>query len=671
MTRTVWRPLGLALGIVLLLGVASCTPSTPAERAHEHIERADRLLAAGDAEGARAAFVAALVFTPEDGALHLRIGRTHAVEGRFGSAITSYRRARAADATLGEAQARWAEALVELGDVAAAHPRFLDAARLFTTQQDHAAAVDSLERAMRLRAGDPQGLHELGKAYLRSGRHGEAFDVLQRALFATGTSEAAYTERRRDLAAADAGLSRAAPEPSMPNVLLIVVDTLRADHLGAYGYPRQTSPTIDRLAAAGVVFEHAISQAPWTAPSLASLFTGLYPSAHGLDTSPTWRRGGRSADGNLPFSVQKVLEPVYLTLAEHLRSGGYRTAGFVSNVYANSIFGFAQGFDHFDDQHRDYSRTVGRTKRRAGDTNVAVFQWLDSGPAEPFFLLVHYNDPHWPYHPLEPYGQAWGAGESGRLMAAETTALVQHGGEPIQGLSEADLAHIEALYDGEIAYLDAQIGKLLERVESRESARPLFVVLTADHGEEFLDHGSASHGHTLFQEVLHVPLIIHAPARLTPRRVSAPVRLIDVAPTLVDLVGLAALPGTQGESLRALLEGKVTSGPASALSEATYGRPLQALQTAGNLKLIHETETGANALFDLNTDPGEQHDLAESEPAVTARLQSELEALTRENRRRRARVSSASAESVVLDSETTERLRALGYLQDDAPAPSP
>ena len=197
------------------------------------------------------------------------------------------------------------------------------------------------------------------------------------------------------------------------------------------------------------------------------------------------------------------------------------------------------------------------------------------------------------------------------------------------------------------------------------------MVLTADHGEEFLDHGSASHGHTLFQEVLHEPLIIHAPARLAPRRVSAPVRLIDVTPTLVDLVGLAALPGTQGESLRALLEGKVTSGPASALSEATYGRPLQALQTAGNLKLIHETETGANELFDLNTDPGEQHDLAESEPAVTARLQSELEALTRENRRRRALVSSASAESVVLDSETTERLRALGYLQDDAPAPSP
>ena len=647
-------------------------PRTADEQAHEHIERADRLLAAGDAEGALAAFVAALAFTPEDGALHLRIGRTHAGEGRFGSAITSYRRALAADATLGEAQARWAESLVELGDVAAAYPRFLDAARLFTAQQEHASAVDALERAMGLRAGDPQVLHELGKAYLRSDRHGEAFDVLQRALFATGSSDAAYAERRRDLAAANEGLPREVPDPSMPNLLLIVIDTLRADHLGAYGYPRQTSPTIDRLASAGVVFENALSQAPWTAPSLASLFTGLYPSAHGLDTSPMWRRGGRSSDANhLPFSVQKVLEPVYLTLAEHLRSGGYRTAGFVSNVYSNSIFGFAQGFDHFDDQHRDYSRTVGRTKRRAGDTNVAVFQWLDAVPAEPFFLLVHYNDPHWPYHPLEPYGQEWGAGESDRLTAAETTALVQQGGEPIHGLSATDLAHIEALYDGEIAYLDAQIGKLLERVDSRVSERPLFVVLTADHGEEFLDHGSASHGHTLFQEQLHVPLIIHSPTRFAPRRVSAPVRLIDVAPTLVDLVGLDALPDIQGESLRALLEGQGTSGPASALSEATYGRPLQALRTAGNLKLIHEAATGVSELFDLNTDPKEQYDLAESRPAVTARLRSELEALTRESRRRRAGVSSANAASVVLDSETTERLRALGYVEDDAPAPSP
>ena len=158
--------------------------------------------------------------------------------------------------------------------------------------------------------------------------------------------------------------------------MLVVIDTLRADHLGTHGYRRNTSPNLDRLAGEATLFENAVSQAPWTAPSVATLFTGLYPSVHGLDEGVRWGRDQRAAGASLEFGIQKVLGASQVTLAEVLRSHGYRTAGFVSAVFVNSIFGFAQGFQVYDDEHADYSGDYFRTKRRAEETNRRVFAWL-------------------------------------------------------------------------------------------------------------------------------------------------------------------------------------------------------------------------------------------------------------------------------------------------------
>jgi tetratricopeptide (TPR) repeat protein len=247
-------------------------------------------------------------------------------------------------------------------------------------ESDRARGIRLLENAVKARPGDPSTVHNLGWAYLQAKRYPEAYNLLQRAVAATDSSSPAYAERLANLRRAEAQLPRRAATSDMPNILFFVIDTLRADHLSSYGYPRKTTPHIDAVAKRGALFENAISQAPWTAASMASLFTGLYPSVHGLDGGIRWGPGQRSAGGALPFAVQKVLSSSQVTLAEGLRRHGYRTAGFVSNIYVNSIFGFSQGFETYNDEHRSYSKNVARVKRRAKDTNKYVFEWLDKGP---------------------------------------------------------------------------------------------------------------------------------------------------------------------------------------------------------------------------------------------------------------------------------------------------
>jgi arylsulfatase A-like enzyme len=446
---------------------------------------------------------------------------------------------------------------------------------------------------------------------------------------------------------------------------MIVLDTLRADHLGSYGYPRATSPHIDGLARQGVLFESAISQAPWTAASIASLFTSLYPSVHGLNGGIRWG-GKQGKQGNtLPFATQKTLPPGQLTLAEMLRRNGYRTAGFVSNVYVNSIFGFSQGFETYGDDHGDYSGDVGRAKRRASETNRQVFAWLEQEIEEPFFLFVHYNDCHWPYDPPAPFGQEWVKDYQGDLTPERTTAIVEQQGKPITGLDDDDLRYLIGLYDGEVAYTDAAVGDLLEKVRSAGLERELLTVVTADHGEEFLDHGSASHGYTLFDEQIHVPLIFHLPGRLAPRRVAAQVRSIDIMPSILDLAGVGERPDSlQGESLVALLTGKTDRGPSAAYSEATYVGEQKSLRADGKLKLIYRVEDQGTSLFDLASDPRERADVAVERPAVVTSLRGELQSWQQANEELRTTLFAEETEQeVILDDETQERLRALGYIQ--------
>jgi len=212
------------------------------------------------------------------------------------------------------------------------------------------------------------------------------------------------------------------------------------------------------------------------------------------------------ATSALPFVVQRTLDPSVRMLTQVLHDHGYQTAAFVSNVYLNAAFGFARGFDVYQDDHADYSGDVLSRKRRGDETNRRVAGWLGRGAKEPFFLLVHYNDPHWPYDPPLPYGAEWVAGYRGRLTPQDTGVVVESERRPVRGLDREDLGYLVGLYDGEIRFADANVGALLENLRSAGLRRPLLTVLTADHGEEFLDHGSMSHGYTALRRADPCPV---------------------------------------------------------------------------------------------------------------------------------------------------------------------
>jgi arylsulfatase A-like enzyme len=355
-----------------------------------------------------------------------------------------------------------------------------------------------------------------------------------------------------------------------------------------------------------------------------------------------------------------------MTLAEVLRRSGYSTAGFVSNVYVNSIFGFAQGFDVYDDEHDDYSRQVAKIKRRAEETTRRAFRWLEEEVEEPFFLFVHYNDPHWPYNPPAPFGAEFVSGYRGELTPADTTGVVQQQGEPVTGLSDDDLAYIVGLYDGEIQYVDRHVGRLLKRIDAGDWERDLLVVFTSDHGEEFLDHGSTSHGYTLYEEQIQVPLIFRFEGHLKPRRIQTQVRLIDILPSILAAAGI---DGTelilQGQSLLPLATGNSKEGPAFAYSEAAYVGDQKAIRARSGVKLIRDFAADVTRVFDLSSDPDERRDLWDAEATSQQNLVQGLQTWVEGNRdlASSAFAGDDASKRVVLDQEITDQLEALGYVQ--------
>ncbi|MAE70737.1 MAG: hypothetical protein CME06_09740 [Gemmatimonadetes bacterium] len=309
-------------------------------------------------------------------------------------------------------------------------------------------------------------------------------------------------------AAAGCGLG---PSP-LPSIVLISIDTLRADHLSCYGYDRPT-PSIDSLAALGVLYENAHASAPWTLPSHVSLFTGLYPSSHGV------------------VDTDRSLPPAIAQLPEALKRHGYRTAGFGAHIYLGRNFGFGRGFDHYEiTPYRNDPQEISR-----GDRIVTKgLQWLDSRKADPrpFFLFLHIFDPHWAYAAPEPWIGKYSSNYVDR-MDGSLPALTHFIDRPMPGELRQ---HAIDLYDEEVAWTDALIGRLMLELKAR-SMSPM-VVLVADHGEEFKEHGSMGHAVTLYKEQTHVPLIIVDPEGEQGQRVAAPVRTIDLVPTLAERVGI-------------------------------------------------------------------------------------------------------------------------------------
>jgi len=436
------------------------------------------------------------------------------------------------------------------------------------------------------------------------------------------------------LACGDGGEPAEPSEPGAaplrsPNVILIVIDTLRADHLGAYGYARKTSPHIDALAAESLVYERAISPAPWTTPAVGALLTSLYPTTLGIDNR------------------QSSLAEEHLLLSEVLQRRGWATGAVVSHHFCSSRWNFDQGFDAFDESNVQGHRAV--TSPAVTDRGL---EFITARQGEPFFLWLHYFDPHVAYVEHEGQGFADGGAYQGPIVSGQdfkTLRAMQ------SSITPADLGELQRLYDSEIAFTDRAVGRLLEGLKAGGLYDDAIVILTADHGEEFLERGSLGHAKTVYQELIHVPLMIKLPG-VEPRRITEPVGLVDIYPTLLEFLEEPVPDGLAGRSLLPEALG-AAGGRHPVFSETRRGGDLRAV-IDGDAKLVVDRRSRRSEFYRLDSDPAERHDLAAREPEEVARLRSLMDAWIR---RSEARVRPGA--DVTLSPEERERLEALGYAE--------
>jgi arylsulfatase A-like enzyme len=476
-------------------------------------------------------------------------------------------------------------------------------------------------------------------------------------LFAPGRYAAALCLVLGLLACREDGATqeRPAAAPGAPNIVLIVVDTLRADHLSLYGYPRPTSPNLDRIAERAAVFDQAFSLISHTLPAHVTLMTGIHPIGHKV-LSNGWRYEG-------PFP----------TLAERLREAGYATAGFVSGLPLDAESGMARGFETWRDT-RDW-RGRRRGKIPGTDVTRAATRWLERGDSEPIFLFLHYYDVH------PPYTRADGAEFPFEVDATLRSALQARGvaAAPMDSISYApvtlddrELELLEAInaYDNEIRHVDSMIQEVLDALAERGMLENTWLVVTSDHGEGLGEHGYYQHGLFLYEEQLHVPLLVRNFGEgEAGRRVASPVSLLDVSATLLDIAGLPPAAPRHGESLLPLVGGAPELGERWILAQRRFfaqdlvlerGRfaarePLFAVRSAGSAKLLW-SPAGSIELYDLAADPREAVDRAAERPGERERLLGVLHEL------RRSYATEAPAPDRNVDPELLEQLRALGYL---------
>jgi choline-sulfatase len=435
-----------------------------------------------------------------------------------------------------------------------------------------------------------------------------------------------------------------------PNVLLISIDSLRADRLGAWGNPRATSPTLDRLAAEGVRFAEAVSPTSWTLPAHVSLLTGLPQRRH------------------LVINVSNTIPADIPVLPELFAAHGYATVGFYSGPFLHPSYGFGRGFEHYvscqgpeTDALRGAFAWESSHKYRTNPRVLRAWKrWVAHEAREPFFAFVHMWDVHYDYIPPEPYRSMFDPTYAGRLDGRD----IVRAGFPLDA-SARDVAHLLALYDGEIRYTDATIARMLGLLDRAGLLDHTIVVVTADHGDEFLEHGGKGHQRTLFEEVVHVPLIIWARDGLPRgRTVTRPVSLEDVAPTILALAGLPGMPGAEGRSLVPLFAGAGTAGAGPPVTSALYniGRRLLLLGSirSGPTKLVYDERTHTTVRYDLAADPGERAPM----PSTGGPLEAALQARVRETLTVLALLPGGrAAPPAALPPGEVERLRMLGYIE--------
>ena len=410
------------------------------------------------------------------------------------------------------------------------------------------------------------------------------------------------------------GKSSRPPARAKHNVLLITLDTTRADRIGAYGYTSAETPILDQLAGNGILFEQCITPSAYTLPAHSTIMTGLYPPHHGV------RLNGAAALG----------EP-QITLAEHLSAAGYRTGAFAGAFVLDGRWGLAQGFQHYDDEFErapDQPLSLAEVQRPANQVVDAALNWLDQDRSRPFFGWVHFYDAHTPYEPPEPFRSRFSSG----------------------GLS--------SLYDGEIAFADTQVGRLLQWLDQHDLDKNTIVVVVGDHGEGLGSHEEAEHGYFIYDYAVRVPLIMRVPGSRAVR-VADQVRTIDIFTTIIDLVGGEYRGRAHGASLLPLIEGKREKSPRYAYSESMapslqYGwSALYSLRT-NEYKYI---DAPRSELYDLRQDPDESQNRLDSLRRVARQLRDELTRLREEGAK-----GAPKTEEANLDQETMSMLASLGYV---------
>jgi arylsulfatase len=449
-----------------------------------------------------------------------------------------------------------------------------------------------------------------------------------------------------------AGPYAAAGSREKPNIILIGVDTLRADHLGCYGYARKTSPAIDALADESVLFVRCISHMPGTTPSFATIMTSKRPISHGvLDNNYAGYR----------------LDEHHVTLAEILKREGYETAAFVGGSTLNRDARLDQGFDVYEDTSKDPERSAATVTRDA-------LLWLDGERDAPFFLFIHYFDPHGKYSAPSPFDKAFfftrKEGDLSMIPLYQRRRNI------------ADPSYYIAQYDGEIAYVDHNIGKIIGKLPELGIDEETIIVLTSDHGETMNEHlWWFDHGCYLYEEQIRVPLLLWYPRMLSPAKIDGLVRHIDILPTVLAVLGIDAPQEAEGRSLLPLVRGDGTKEIEFVYSEGTRGSTERDAEMRDGIagkqfavrsrrwKLLRTVKTTGTVyeLYDLESDPEERHDLIETHGVVSDDLKERLEAFVASYKASPYYEAGLELEAerrlAPRDETENERLKSLGYAQ--------
>jgi arylsulfatase A-like enzyme len=435
------------------------------------------------------------------------------------------------------------------------------------------------------------------------------------------------------------------------NVVLVSIDTLRPDHLSCYGYDRTTSPTIDRLAREGVLFENAFSSSPWTLPAHLALLTGLPDLVHGVLTEA------------------ERLDDKRVTLAEMMKEKGYKTCGVFTGPFLLPLWGFSQGFDFYLDATLYDKKLEGADMLLAsekGRTTPGAMEkvefLLDREAKKPFFLFLHLFDVHPDLDPPPPYDTMFDPDYTGSVNGID----IMNNPAVHKDMARRDLDHLLALYDGEIRFVDERgISRLLTILEERHLIDRTLIVITSDHGEEFFEHGVFGHRQNLYDTTLRIPLIIWCPKRIPAGLVvKNQVRIIDIMPTILDLLGLSRSPEAIGESLASLFKpGKAEEKVRPVFSQVkSWKRYLESLRL-GQYKVIYDYKSEEKTFIDLARDPAEESPVTDTSRQDFKKALDEFYSVRFNLTGYAKTLAWGNRVAPEIDEELRQRLKSLGYLK--------